>query len=141
MKKTLIFALLTFSSIAGAEQEPIYSVSSSQFFTKQTKPATHKPSIDDVVAAKSGHVKGQSEVMIITPASRAKDIHSAFQYLRTMSPATKIGVKLTDGSIISEILDINVMPGGTMIIFKINTMKGEKYRVVKIEQIDSLTHV
>jgi len=124
-----------------AEENPIYSVSSAQFFQNQPKTMTHKLSEEKVAAVQERGATGQSEVMIINPESRAKDIQSAFKYLKQMSPATKIGVKLTNGSIITDILNMDVMPGGTMIIFRINTMKGEKYRVVKIEKIDTLTHV
>jgi len=141
MKKTILFALFSFSSLVMAEQQPIYSISSSQFFQNQTKTPTHETSGEIPIAAKEGQTKGQSEIMIISPEARAKDLLSAFQYLRKMSVATKLGVKLIDGSLISEILDMEVMPGGTMIIFKINSMKGQKYRVVKIESIDTITHV
>jgi len=140
MKKYVIFALLSSSSLMGAQEQPIYSVSSAQFFENQLKTDPHKRSVDKIIAVHDAQKKGQSEVMIINPESRAKDLQSAFKYLREMSPATKIGVKLNNGSIITQILSMDVMPGGTMIIFKINTMKGEQYRVVKIENIDTLTH-
>jgi hypothetical protein len=141
MKKTIFFALFFCSSLVMAQQEPIYSISSSQFFQNQAKAPSHETPTELPVAAKESQTKGQSEIMIISPEARAKDLLSAFQYLKKMSVAIKLGVKLIDGSLISEILDMEVMPGGTMIIFKINSMKGQKYRVVKIESIDTITHV
>ena len=83
---------------------------------------------------------GQSEVMIIDPETRAKDIQDAYKYLKTMSPASKLAVKLLDGSSITEILDMKVMPGGTIIIFRTNTLQGQKFQLVKIEDIDTITN-
>lgn len=139
MKKYLIMALLS-SSILMAAQEPIYTVSSSQYFQNQPKLTENESSTHKAVAAKESQSGGQSEIMIITPESRAQDIVSAFQFLRKMSAGTKIAVKLTNGSLLTEIMDMEVMPGGTMIIFKVTTMKGQQYRVEKIENIDTLTN-
>ena len=57
-----------------------------------------------------------------------------------MSPASKLAVKLLDGSSITEILDMKVMPGGTIIIFRTNTLQGQKFQLVKIEDIDTITN-
>ena len=82
-----------------------------------------------------------SDIMIISPEMRAKDFQKAFEYLKTKDPAAKIGIKLIDHSVISDILIIDVMPGGTLTIFTINTVKGLKYKIVKTEHIDSIIHV
>ncbi|MGE0198950.1 MAG: hypothetical protein AB7N99_01780 [Simkaniaceae bacterium] len=140
MKKPILLTLLGFSSLTMAEQEPIYSVSSSPFFQNQTPSTSKESASEKAAAAKDGQMKGVSEIMIITPESRAKDLLSAFQYLKKMSAASKIGVKLTSGSTITDIIDMDVMPAGTMIIFKINSIKGQQFRIVKIEDIDTLTN-
>jgi len=140
MKKTLFFALLCFSSLLMAQDETVYTVSSDPYLKTRTKEPKHKSSTGKIIGAKKSQAMGQSEIMIINPESRAKDLLSAIQFLKQRSPATKITVTLTDGSRISEILDVEAMPGGTLIIFKINTIKGQKYRVVKIENVDTLTH-
>lgn len=136
MKKSLLIALICFSSLLVA-QEPIYSVSSSQFYHKQAAP---HPDLNPAVAANSAQTKGQNEIMIIAPEKRANDLLSAFHFLKKANAAAKIAVRLNDGSFITEILEMELMPGGTMIIFKMNSMKGQQYKVVKIEDIDTLTH-
>ena len=82
----------------------------------------------------------QSEVMIIAPETRAKDLQEAFEFLKKMSPASKLAVKLINGNTIFEILDMVLMQGGTMIIFRINSIQGQKFQVVKIEDIDTIIH-
>ena len=136
MKKSLLITLICFSSLLVA-QEPIYSVSSSQFYHKQTP--TH-PDPNPAVATHKAQTTGQNEIMIIAPEKRANDFLSAFHFLKKTNAAAKVAVRLTNGSFITEILEMELMPGGTMIIFKMNSMKGQQYKVVKVEDIDTLTH-
>ena len=96
---------------------------------------------DAAAAAKQAQLMGPSEMMIISPEMRAKDFKNAFEYLKKMNSAAKIAVKLKSGSLITDILGMEVMPGGTMIIFKTNTMQGLKYHVVKIENVESIENV
>ena len=145
MKKALIIPLLM-STCFLAAQEAVHSVSPTTYFNlqdtnqKQTKPAMSKPTYEQQVAATQSSRVGQSEVMIINPETRAKDLQESFEYLKRMSPAAKLAVKLINGSIISEILDMKLMTGGTMIIFRTNTLQGQKFQVVKIEDIDTITN-
>ncbi len=84
--------------------------------------------------------KGPSEVMIISPEGRANDLKAAIEYLKKNNPSAKPSVKLTSGTEITNISDVDVMPGGTLLIFKVGTLKGVQYKVVKIEEIDSLVY-
>lgn len=81
---------------------------------------------------------GQSEIMMINPEMRSQDIQESFQYLKKVSPSSKVAVKLVSGVLISDILNMQLMKGGTMIIFRINSIKGQKFQVVKIEDIDTI---
>lgn len=129
------------SSFAMAQTEPIYSISSTQFYQNKISSSTEPSPQEKVVAVKKAQSMRQKDIMIISPKSRTHDLLSAFQFLKKMSPATKVGVRLTDGSVISEILDMDVMPEGTMIIFKINTLKGQKFKIVNIENIEALINI
>ena len=108
---------------------------------KKTKTPPPETSAEQAGVAKLGQPQGPSEIMIIYPEARAKDLVSAFLYLKKMSVATQMGVKLIDGTVITGILDMEVMPGGTIVIIKINTMKGQEYRAIKTETIDALINV
>ena len=79
-----------------------------------------------------------SEILIIDPAARAKDLQGAFQFIRQSNPGVKLSVKLTSGEHLTDILSIDPMEGGTLVIFKLNTLHGVKYQVEKIENIDSI---
>ena len=145
MKKALIIPLLLSTCLLSA-QDAIHSVSPTTYFNmqdsqqKQAKPAKHKPSHEQQVAIAQLPRVGQSEVMIINPETRAKDLQESFEYLKRMSPAAKLAVKLVNGSTIAEILDMKLMTGGTMIIFRTNSLQGQKFQVVKIEDIDTITN-
>ena len=84
-----------------------------------------------------GHINS-SEVMLIDREMRAKDFQSAFDYLKNSNTAAKIFVKLKSGHSISEIISMEVMPQGTLIIFQTNTTQGVKYDVINIENIESI---
>ncbi|MCK4934562.1 MAG: hypothetical protein KAR79_03150 [Simkaniaceae bacterium] len=78
------------------------------------------------------------EVMVITPLARAKDVKEAYQYIKTESASSPISITLKNGKILDNIIGINVMSEGTMVIFKLNTTKGVKLRIENIENILSL---
>ena len=145
MKKTFIlFFLFTCFTFLKAK-EPAHSVSQKTYFRSQkqqqevrTAQPSH-PSYKEIATTLPFSSK-QSEVMIIQPEMRAKDIQESFEYLKTMNPGEKLAVKLISGALITEIMDIKVMKGGTMIIFRINSSQGQKFHVVKTEQIDTLIH-
>ncbi|MCY3974760.1 MAG: hypothetical protein OXF02_04355 [Simkaniaceae bacterium] len=83
---------------------------------------------------------GGNAVMLIHPEIRAKDLAEAFAFLKQMSPSTRPVVMLTNGEAITDIVDIRPMTGGTMVIFRINSVKGQRFQVVNIGEIDMLVH-
>ena len=146
IKKAFFIPLLCVGTLLAA-QEATHSVSPTTYYNRQstTKPQQEtapKASMTDrqKAAVSTKQRVGQSEVMIINPETRAKDIQESFDYLRRMSPASKLAVKLINGTMISEILDMKLMTGGTMIIFRTNSVQGQKFEVVKIEDIDTITN-
>lgn len=93
---------------------------------------------DAAALASASKSSKSQEIMILNPLDRAKDIEAAYNYLKKMNSASSISILLTNGKKIDSILDMDVMPHGTMIIFKLNTIQGIKYDVAKIEEIDSV---
>lgn len=88
--------------------------------------------------ASGGAHKGVADVMVITPGERANDIVQSFNYIQSHDVTAKYEVKLKDGNVLSHILDIQMMPSGTLLVFKMQTMKGEVFRVIKIENISEV---
>src|SRR3989344_637004 len=68
------------------------------------------------------------EVMLIQPGERSNDIVQAFNYIKIHSVTSKFEVTLTTGDLISNILSMQTMPSGTMIIFEVSTLQGNQYR-------------
>lgn len=133
IKKTVSILLITCCSLVSAKQPAVNS--------SQPKSSTGKPSLQrksQVAASLSHDHISNGEVMIIDPEMRAKDFQSAFDYLKNSNTAAKISVKLKSGHSISEIISMEVMPQGTLIIFQTNTTQGLKHDVINIENIESI---
>ncbi|NBO24328.1 MAG: hypothetical protein EBU93_03715 [Chlamydiae bacterium] len=79
------------------------------------------------------------EVMMIPPQLRAQDFKEAFDYLKKIQTQSKITFTLKDNTKLSQILDVSILPGGTMMNFKINTTQGVQYQIIRIEDIKTIT--
>ncbi len=146
MKKTI--SLLFLSAAAFGIQAPIYVVPPATGYTqasiaKKTSPPTDATSIElaamTQTQASDSNSKGINEVMIISPELRAKDLQAAIKFLNQHVPTSKPNITLKNGSKITSIMDVEVMPGGTILIFKITSLKGLQYKVVNIEEVQSLS--
>lgn len=89
-------------------------------------------------AAKKSSSKESNEMMIISPEGRAKDIKAAIEFLKKRSPTSKPSIKLSNGTTITGILDVELMPGGTVLIFQVASLKGIQYQIENIENINSI---
>ncbi len=78
--------------------------------------------------------------MIIPPAGRAVDFQQAYDFLRKEKSTGKVYFELSDGSTISNIIEMLVMPNSTLIIFRYNSNQGINFQVVKIEEIVNLRY-
>ena len=94
--------------------------------------------IQGTTATKLPPQEGVKDMMIISPEGRAKDIRAAIKFLQQKAPSETPVIQLINGHVLQGIIDIDVMPGGTLLIFKITSLKGSKYRVEKIENIDKI---
>lgn len=146
MKKILFFLTATLSLYAAVPT--IYMAppattpkAATEGTQEQKKPPSHNnplAEMEAVAAAKDSSQKGSTEMMIISPEGRAKDIYAAIEFLKQHAPTSKPSVKLTNGGTITGIMSVDVMPSGTIIIFKIASLKGLKYQIEKIENIDTI---
>lgn len=89
-------------------------------------------------AATSSQKISSPEVMIIDPAVRAQDFKEAFSYLSEYKAGSPLFFELQDKEKLYNVLDLSLMKGGTIVIFRMNTTQGLKYRVVKTEDIVSI---
>ncbi|NGX37761.1 MAG: hypothetical protein K1000chlam2_00923 [Chlamydiae bacterium] len=85
-------------------------------------------------------MKMSRSVMIIDPKERANDYMKAFEMLRQEKSTSKVFFDLSDGSKISSVIDMKLMPGGSLVIFRYSTPHGIKYQVVEIEDILGIYH-
>jgi hypothetical protein len=78
--------------------------------------------------------------MMIPPASRALDFQQAFEQMRAEKSTGKVYFELSDGTMISNIIDMHVMQNSTLILFRFNSNQGIRYQVVKVEDIHALRY-
>lgn len=83
-----------------------------------------------------GSLKNNS--MAIEPKHRAADYKEAFDFLRRERPANKVYIKLIDGAMITNIIDIHLMGSSTLFMLRFNTPNGIKTQAVELEHIEGL---
>jgi hypothetical protein len=80
---------------------------------------------------------GTSDVMIVDPKVVSQDWVDAFNALN-YKKASRIVFLLRDSAPLSDVVDIEAMPGGYLMLFTVKTVKGPKYKIVKTSDIASL---
>ena len=107
-------------------------------FATQTTPTDVNPPTPPLQHTSPGAATSTS--MMITPASRALDFQQAFEQMRAEKSTGKVYFELSDGTIISNIIDMHVMQNSTLILFRFNSNQGIRYQVVKVEDIRDLRY-
>jgi hypothetical protein len=79
-----------------------------------------------------------SSYMMIDPKLRALDYQQAFEQLRKQKTTAKVYFQLANGDMISNIIDMSLMPNSTLILFRSNSQQGIQLQLVKIEEIAGL---
>jgi|GEM_PF-2494781 len=79
--------------------------------------------------------------MAIDPKLRASDYKEAFELLRKEKAPNKVCVKLVDGSIVSNIIEMNLMANNTVFLLRFNSPKGIKVQAVELEQIHGIGYL
>ncbi len=78
---------------------------------------------------------------VIDPKMRAQDFKEAFESLRKEKTAGKVFFQLTNGSTISNIIDMTLMANYTLIMFRFNSTQGIRFQLVKVEEIASISYM
>jgi ActR/RegA family two-component response regulator len=75
---------------------------------------------------------------VIDLKQRATDYKEAFETLKKEKSSGKIYFELTSGTTIGNIVEMNLMGNGHLIVFKFNSGQGIRQQVVAVEQISGL---
>ena len=107
--------------------------------TMQTK-AEQDALMKTQAAASSSSIdkSSASSLMIVDPQTRALDFKEAFSYLSQNKAGSPLYFELDNKEKITGVIDLSIMKGGSLIIFKMNSTTGQKYRVIKTENIVSI---
>ena len=79
-------------------------------------------------------------IMIIDPKERANDYLKAWELLKQEKSTAKVTFTLSDGTKISNVIDMKLMPGDTLIVFRYSTPQGIRFQVVEVEDILGVMH-
>ena len=79
-------------------------------------------------------------IMMIEPEARARDYILAFDKLRGEIPPTKIYFQLEKQAPINNIMSVELMQNGTLMLFRLSTPKGASFKIVPIEDVIEITH-
>ena len=142
MKRLFIFLLLTLPQFSSQTGSVVLSPAGKKILQKEGQVASNailEKSEDHMIQSESAPIpidKGVSDVMVIDPRLMAKDWIDAFQLLRSknVSPA----FLLKDHSLISQVISIEPLSGGYLLVFSLKTTQGVRYRVVRTSDIISL---
>jgi hypothetical protein len=139
LKYILSFLLVTF--LCADTGGPLYSKNTAKLFKEEQETVTTgvNKEISTAVAANSGSPGNHSsDIMIVDPKVVSQDWQNAFNALK-LKKLNNIIFVLKDNSQLSEVSDVEVLPGGYLMLFSLKTVLGEKYRIVKTSDISSIT--
>lgn len=106
--------------------------------TMQTKAEQQMLTKTQTASTAQGQEKTTASVMIVDPLVRASDFKEAFGYLSQYKAGTPLYFELDNKEKMYGVADLSIMKGGSLVIFKMNSTTGQKYRVIKTENIVSI---
>ena len=103
-----------------------------------TKDATKKLLNEDKKKAVAAAGGATSDIMIVDPKNVSHDWVDAFNTLRSKN-VSKLSFTIKDRAPISNITNVEALPGGYLMLFTTKTVKGLQYQIVKTSNIISIT--
>lgn len=79
--------------------------------------------------------------LIIDPKMRALDYQQAYETLRKEKPSNKVCITLMNGSIFSNIIEMQRMANSTLFLIRYNSPQGIKIQAVELELIQSIGYL
>jgi hypothetical protein len=139
MKKFLFFSILAFPLYSQTAQPAKKNNTSAPVTIEQNKAAPEETASSKAAAAAKRMGGAERSFMMIDAATRAADYKAAFDMLKKDKITNKISFHLTTGEVLSNINDITLAENSSLLIIKFHTVQGNKYQVVPVENIASLT--
>jgi hypothetical protein len=139
MNKVLFFSILTLPLFSQPVQQVKKNNGSAPMPVEQNKPAQEEAASSKAAAAAKRMGGAERSFMMIDAATRAADYKAAFDMLKKDKITNKISFHLTTGEVLSNISDITLAENSSLLIIKFHTVQGNKYQVVPVENIASLT--
>lgn len=129
MKKLLCIALLSISCCIWSEE-------------KAEKPADEKNKEKELTILPLPQQKElQRSIMIVQPKDKAADLVKAFELLKREKNSSKIYYQLSSNRTINNIIDVNMLDNGTLILFRVATSQGTRIVIVPTEDIQEIGHL
>ena len=79
--------------------------------------------------------------MAIDPKLRACDYKEVFECLRKEKAPNQVYIKLSDGSMLTNIIDMSATTNSTVFLLKYNTPQGIKIKAIELERIHGIGYL
>ena len=113
----------------------IFFLATTLFSQETAKPTPPPPAATPMIGA----VASSKSFMMVDPKARANDYIQVFDLLRKEKPTLKIMVRTQEG-IFSNVTDMSVTHGGTLLIVKVLTNQGIKVQIVPVEEMMEINY-
>lgn len=126
----------------------MYAALTALFFLQVPQPAQQMQAQEQKTAAMKQQMQALAEtmpstsrsIMVIDPKERASDYLKAWELLKQEKSTAKVVFELSDGKKISNVIDMKLMPGNTLIVFRYSTPQGIQFQVVEVEDLAGIMH-
>ena len=108
---------------------------------KEAPTKTEKEAVAATSSKTTPTTSSSRSVMLIDPKARASDYLKAFEILRQEKSTSKVVFELANGTSISNVIDMKLMPDNTLVVFRFNTAQGIKFQVAAIEDLIGIKHL
>jgi hypothetical protein len=99
---------------------------------------TPKEGADAAIPPQQMQGSSTQSYMMISPVSRAEDFQQVFEMLRKEKTTGKVYFRLADGLMISNVIEMTLLPNSTLVLFRFNSAQGIRFQVVKVEDISAI---
>ena len=86
----------------------------------------------DLYSVEEVHKKN---TLVIDPTMRALDYQQAYETLKKEKPSNKVCITLLNGSILTNIIEMQKMSSSTLFLIRYNSPQGIKVQAVDLESI------
>lgn len=104
-----------------------------------TAPLPQMPAAQPAAPVVSAMTSTDKSVIVIDPKTRAADYAQAFDFLRRDKPSLKINIA-TSNALFSNVTELSVTKGGTLLFLKFLSNQGTKTHVVPVEDIMEISY-